>query len=232
MLFRSRGSNPRPLESQSRALPTELLPPLPSLLLRQMVRPAGLEPATPGLEGRCSIRLSYGRLPGIVSLVPMENRCPCAGCGCSMPIDAVYRTLLSVRTAFWLVNLASLLAFRHCVPHSSSVRNGFYLVNLASLAAIPPCGGCSKPFRLLPVCVALRARPNKLHRETTIASGDARPSACPSCAAHNILLTSSITRKIGRGREIRTPDPLLPKQMRYQAALCPDFFALPHRLQQ
>ena len=26
----------------------------------------------------------------------------------------------------------------------------------------------------------------------------------------------------GRGREIRTPDPLLPKQMRYQAALCPD----------
>ena len=26
----------------------------------------------------------------------------------------------------------------------------------------------------------------------------------------------------GRGREIRTPDPLFPKQMRYQAALCPD----------
>jgi hypothetical protein len=27
-----------------------------------MVRLAGLEPATPGLEGRCSIRLSYRRL--------------------------------------------------------------------------------------------------------------------------------------------------------------------------
>ena len=26
----------------------------------------------------------------------------------------------------------------------------------------------------------------------------------------------------GRGGEIRTPDPLLPKQMRYQAALRPD----------
>ena len=28
----------------------------------QVARPAGLEPATYGLEGRCSIRLSYGRL--------------------------------------------------------------------------------------------------------------------------------------------------------------------------
>src|ERR1700721_1081456 len=27
-----------------------------------MARPAGIEPATAGLEGRCSIRLSYGRL--------------------------------------------------------------------------------------------------------------------------------------------------------------------------
>ena len=27
-----------------------------------LARPAGLEPATLGLEGRCSIRLSYGRI--------------------------------------------------------------------------------------------------------------------------------------------------------------------------
>ncbi len=29
-------------------------------------------------------------------------------------------------------------------------------------------------------------------------------------------------QKNGRGGEIRTPDPLLPKQLRYQAALHPD----------
>ena len=31
------------------------------------------------------------------------------------------------------------------------------------------------------------------------------------------------SRNVGRGGGIRTPDPLLPKQMRYQAALRPDF---------
>ncbi len=37
--------------------------PAKNLCIR-LVRPAGFEPATLGLEGRCSIQMSYGRLIG------------------------------------------------------------------------------------------------------------------------------------------------------------------------
>ena len=61
-----RGSNPRHPESQSGALPTELRPPLHFIFLlflySIMVRLAGFEPATLGLEGRCSIQMSYRRI--------------------------------------------------------------------------------------------------------------------------------------------------------------------------
>ena len=51
-------SNPRQPESQSGTLPTELFPPQ---TLNSVACPAGIEPATVCLEGRCSILLSYGQ---------------------------------------------------------------------------------------------------------------------------------------------------------------------------
>ena len=42
------------------------------------------------------------------------------------------------------------------------------------------------------------------------------------CPAERVPQTCIAGLKLGRGRGIRTPDPLLPKQMRYQTAPCPD----------
>ena len=41
---------------------------------RGLVRPAGFEPATPCLEGRCSIQLSYGRLSGLEGRLERVSR--------------------------------------------------------------------------------------------------------------------------------------------------------------
>ena len=50
------------------------------LLLIDLARPAGIEPATAGLEGRCSIRLSYGRLINQQVTAPNVIFRPMLGC--------------------------------------------------------------------------------------------------------------------------------------------------------
>src|SRR5512137_1100082 len=54
---------------------------------RNLVRPTGLEPVTPGLEGRCSIRMSYGRL-SVLQDSPPPRAQPARRAECARPEPA------------------------------------------------------------------------------------------------------------------------------------------------
>ncbi len=73
------GIEPTTTGATIRGSTTELHPPLKqfstglSLHHITMARPAGLEPATYGLEGRCSIRLSYERTVYLLTNILLEK---------------------------------------------------------------------------------------------------------------------------------------------------------------
>jgi hypothetical protein len=59
------------------------------------------------------------------------------------------------------------------------------------------------------------------HHHEVLKPGQPTGPVMPACYA-SLLRHNKDGRKVGRGREIRTPDILLPKQARYQTALYPD----------
>ena len=159
--------NPRPQESQSCALPTELRPPLNLCTNRPAAHAATSQcdhQPRSGAPGR--IRTCYPRLRRPM-LYPNELRALC-------------------RTA--------LLACRAICPscravNANSCPPGIYTVK--------------QPDTLQTCATSLQTTGLQTTVQQTIGQQ-----------------TTDV--KIGRGSRIRTCDPLLPKQMRYQAALCPD----------
>ena len=82
-----------------------------------MARLAGLEPATPGLEGRCSIRLSYKR-----KLVGVEGFEPPTSCSQSRRATKLRYT----PTTFFINGL---LNFSTTLEELTMIRELPYLVN-------------------------------------------------------------------------------------------------------
>ncbi len=76
------------------------------------------------------------------------------------------------------------------------------------------------PTELRPPYQIPLARPARLERATLALEG--------RCSIQLSYGRNAVLTKNGRGREIRTPDPLLPKQLRYQAALYPDWSYFTH----
>ena len=144
-----------------------------------MARLAGFEPATLGLEGRCSIQMSYRRMMSKVYAAVQANY--------YINVESAFNT---AAPSTKLVGVERLFGLR---PHPFGAAYGIQ----AALQLV------EQPFDFSSGALISLSRTSKI-------SGSPR----------------YLRSLFGRGREIRTPDILLPKQARYQTALYPELLPI------
>lgn len=158
----------------------------------------GFEPPTYGLEVRCSIQLSYrGRIQECTRKL----------------VRAVSRALHMAR--WHHLNLVGVERLQNAVLHFA-LRAGLRPSKTTS---------CRFFYEILPAFRPM-GRPAAVKNDVLsffikLPSGVLISLALPCCQP-GIAHGPPATLKSGRGREIRTPDILLPKQARYQTALYPE----------
>jgi hypothetical protein len=131
---------------------------------QEMARLAGLEPATPGLEGRCSIRLSYKR-----KLVGVEGFEPPTSCSQSRRA-----TKLRYTPTTFFVN--GLLNFSTTLEEMTMIRGIPYLVN----------------HFLIIFIVIFQIKHKSLKLQNFIITFKSHPTACTTAEfdGYNLVLTS------------------------------------------
>jgi hypothetical protein len=96
-----------------------------SQFTRELVRPAGLEPATPCLEGRCSIHLSYGRMERDARSLDQASRSLFKGRNYALTVLGGILSCIRIRSARAISKVSQLtgLEKRECSHRGVSVRS-------------------------------------------------------------------------------------------------------------